>query len=260
MKNENIDSGNEFDWGKASDDYAKFRDIYPESFYQHILNFNIGQKGQNVLDLGTGTGVLPRAMAKYGAHFTGADISKNQIKQAILLSQGLDINYIVNPAEQTGLPDHKFDAVTAVQCWFYFDSAVMAKEILRLLKPNGRLMVAFMNYLPLESEIARRSEELILKYNPSWSGANFKSLSLSEQDWPKGFFSPVSLESYTEDLLFTRESWRGRMRACRGIAASIPPEKIEEFDAEHDKLLREIAGEQFTVKHQIIFILLSPKK
>ncbi len=34
MANENIDSGKAFDWGKVSSDYAKFRDIYPQEFYQ----------------------------------------------------------------------------------------------------------------------------------------------------------------------------------------------------------------------------------
>ena len=32
-----IDGGRAFDWGKTSADYAKFRDIYPEEFYDKIL-------------------------------------------------------------------------------------------------------------------------------------------------------------------------------------------------------------------------------
>ncbi|MCQ2593610.1 MAG: hypothetical protein MJ188_12595 [Treponema sp.] len=37
MKLENIDKGNNFDWGKTSKDYAKYRDIYPEAF--NILHY-----------------------------------------------------------------------------------------------------------------------------------------------------------------------------------------------------------------------------
>ena len=29
----NIDAGQSFDWGKTSEDYAKYMDIYPEEFY-----------------------------------------------------------------------------------------------------------------------------------------------------------------------------------------------------------------------------------
>ncbi len=44
-------------------------------------------KGQSVLDIGTGTGVLPRNMYSYGAQWTGADISPEQIEQAKLLGE-----------------------------------------------------------------------------------------------------------------------------------------------------------------------------
>ncbi len=80
--NKNIDNGKSFDWGRASSDYAKYRDIYPEEFYNKLAGLSLGIKGQKVLDLGTGTGVLPRNMYKYGAEWTGADISENQVAYA----------------------------------------------------------------------------------------------------------------------------------------------------------------------------------
>ena len=55
MQRQNIDSGNAFDWGKTSQDYGKFRDIYPPLFYQKIVERNCGTAGQEVLDIGTGT-------------------------------------------------------------------------------------------------------------------------------------------------------------------------------------------------------------
>ena len=54
---ERIDGGKAFDWGKTSKDYAMYRDIYPDIFYQKIVDRGLCIKGQNVLDLGTGTGM-----------------------------------------------------------------------------------------------------------------------------------------------------------------------------------------------------------
>ena len=82
MQNQNFDHGKPFDWGKTSKSYAKYRDIYPEEFYERVYAAGIGLPGQEILDLGTGTGVLPRHMARYGAHFTGVDLSENQIAEA----------------------------------------------------------------------------------------------------------------------------------------------------------------------------------
>ena len=79
ITDKNIDGGKAFDWGRASADYAKFRDIYPDMFYNKIIERGLCIKGQKVLDMGTGTGVLPRNMYSYGAEWVGTDISENQI-------------------------------------------------------------------------------------------------------------------------------------------------------------------------------------
>ena len=42
MQNQNIDHGNKFDWGKTSEDYAKYRDIYPKEFYAKLAELSLG--------------------------------------------------------------------------------------------------------------------------------------------------------------------------------------------------------------------------
>lgn len=91
--------GKAFDWGKTSSDYAKYRDIYPQEFYDKIINRKLCINGQNVLDIGTGTGVIPRNLYSYGAKWVGTDISENQIKQAKELPKDTDIEYYVCSTE-----------------------------------------------------------------------------------------------------------------------------------------------------------------
>lgn len=129
MKRENIDYGKEFDWGKASESYAKYRDIYPVEFYQRIIDLGYCKNGQAVLDLATGTGVLPRNMYKYGGKWTGVDIAENQIKYAKELSKGLDINYIVSPVEGLEFEENSFDVIAACQCFMYFDKNILIPKI-----------------------------------------------------------------------------------------------------------------------------------
>ena len=102
IRDDRIDSGKAFDWGKTSKEYARYRDIYPEEFYQKIVDRGLCIKGQRILDLGTGTGVLPRNMYKYGAEWTGTDISPEQIEQAKKLAAASDmsIGFLTVPTEQ----------------------------------------------------------------------------------------------------------------------------------------------------------------
>lgn len=96
----NIDGGKPFDWGRTSADYARYRDIYPQKFYDRIIGRDLCVAGQSVLDVGTGTGVLPRNLYRYGAKWIGTDVSENQIAQARLLSEGMVIDYRTAPAEE----------------------------------------------------------------------------------------------------------------------------------------------------------------
>lgn len=248
IENKNIDGGRGFDWGLASADYAKYRDIYPEEFYKRILDMGFCKKGQKALDLGTGTGVLPRNMYKYGAEFTGTDISENQIKYAEMLSGDMNIRYIVSSAEKLDFPAKSFDVVTACQCFMYFDKKIILPKIHTFLKDNGHFLILFMAWLPYESEIAKKSEDLVLKYNPSWSGGGMTRYAPQMPEGAEYLFAIENAVSYDIDVSFTRESWNGRMKACRGMDASLSAKEISEFEKEHLAYLKTVPNE-FTIPH-----------
>ena len=245
----NIDKGIAFDWGRTSEDYARFRDIYPSEFYERIVRLGLCVNGQRVLDLGTGTGVLPRNMACYGACWTGSDISPEQIAQARRLSQGLgNVDYLVSATEAVDFPDATFDVITACQCFWYFDHTRVMPNLWRMLKPGGSLLVLYMAWLP-EDPIAGASERLVLKYSPQWSGAGERIRPIDIPACYDERFDRVLHEEWPLDVHFTRESWNGRVKACRGVGASLPPGRIAAWESEHRALLESIAPEEFDIRH-----------
>ena len=260
IRDERIDEGKAFDWGKTSEAYAKYRDIYPEEFYQKVADMGLCVKGQKVLDLGTGTGVLPRNMYKYGAEWIGSDISPEQIEQAKRLAKeaGMNIDFKAVSAEKIDFPSETFDVLTACQCFWYFDHNVVAPEFHRILKKDGRLVILYMAWLPYEDEIAGKSEELVLKYNPVWSGCGETKHPIFI---PEVMYEHFDLEYHDEyDVMvpFTKESWHGRMFACRGVGASLSPEDLASWDKEHRELLKE-APDKFDVKHYAAIAVLKKK-
>lgn len=249
IRDRNIDNGKAFDWGKTSSDYARFRDIYPQEFYDKIINRNLCIKGQNILDLGTGTGVIPRNMYRYGAKWTGTDISEKQIEQAKILSCGMDINYYVASAENVDFPDNSFDVITACQCFWYFNHEQVHSKFKKMLKPGGRILILYMAWLPFEDKIADASEKLVLKYNPQWSGAGETMHPILIPDCYHEKFELVDHEEYPLKVPFTRESWNGRMKACRGVGASLSEEEVSAWETEHKKMLKETAPAEFDILH-----------
>ena len=62
-------------------------------------------------------------------------------------------------------------------------------------------------------------------------------------------FDLVFHEEYQLNIHFTRESWNGRMKACRGVGASLSEQDIASWEAEHMNLLSEIASDEFDILH-----------
>ncbi len=244
MELQNTDNGRAFDFGKTAADYAAYRNIYPEALYERLRALGVGADGTAWLDLGTGTGVLPKRLYNPNAEITGVDISPEQIAyaKAAAAENGWKIRYFAAPAERTGLPDRSFDTVTAAQCFWYFDRETMQTELRRLLKPGGRFIKIFMDWDETDP-IAAQSVPLVRRYNPDWTGAD-------AADVYDDLFPGRRTETFTAALPFTREEWHGRMRACRGTLASMPPETAARWERAHLAFL-EGCPPRFTVRHTV---------
>lgn len=247
MKIENIDYGNAFDFGKTSAEYAKYRDIYPKELYDKLYEIGVGHKGCSWLDIGTGTGVLPLNMHAYGAEIIGIDISEEQIKAAEMLAAERDIkniSFAVSPAEESGFSDNSFDCITAAQCFWYFDRDKIISEIKRIIKPNGVFVKVYLTYT-LDDEIAKRSHMLVKSINRTWTPGASGSRDMYNHPFDNG-----KLEIFECKIPFTRESWHGRMCACRGTLASMDEATFDLWSSEHKKILSEYP-ERFEVKHKV---------
>jgi SAM-dependent methyltransferase len=99
------------DFGLTARDYGRHRAGFPRELGDRLIRFGIGVPGQDVLDLGTGTGSLARLFAQAGATVPGVDPAISLLEQAGELDRacGVEIDYGVGTAEETGLPDASFD-------------------------------------------------------------------------------------------------------------------------------------------------------
>ncbi len=58
------------------------------------------------------------------------------------------------------------------------------------------------------------------------------------------------MESFITDIPFTRESWYGRMKTCRGVLASMDEGTFNVFEKEHIQIMN-MLPEKFTVRHKV---------
>jgi hypothetical protein len=74
------------------------------------------------------------------------------------------------------------------------------------------------------------------------------------------YFTAEHQITYDISIPFTRESWNGRIKACRGIGASSLTEKeIAAFEEEHIQYL-DTVNKEFIIPHYVTMLDLKTKK
>jgi ubiquinone/menaquinone biosynthesis C-methylase UbiE len=94
-------------------------------------------EGLGVLELGCGAGDLSLKLLRRGARLTALDVSPRMVELARSRAAGAG-RFLVAPAEATGLPDGAFDRVVGKAVLHHVDLPAAAREIRRLLRPDGR--------------------------------------------------------------------------------------------------------------------------
>jgi SAM-dependent methyltransferase len=246
--------GRPIDFGRTAGDYDRFRPGFPEGFFDRLLAMGWISPGMRALDLGTGTGTLAIGFAGRGMEVAGLDIAEELLTVARNTAddRGMSARFFVGSAEDTGEPDGAYDVVSAGQCWWWFDSEATAAEAARVLAPGGRLLICDFSYLPLPGNVAERTEDLILDHNPGWPKAGWRGVHPEQvQALDTAGFTEVESFSYTVDVLFTHEAWRGRVRTCNGVGSALDTAQVERFDADLADLLADEFPGTLTVPHRI---------
>lgn len=128
------------------------RDIWAAGDYSAIAPFLVSaadevvrraapEAGEDVLDVACGTGNAAIRAARSGARVTGIDLTPELLEVAQATAPTL--TWVEGDAQDLPFADDRFDAVLSVfGCMFAPDHQRTASEILRVLRPGGRAVIA----------------------------------------------------------------------------------------------------------------------
>lgn len=111
---------------------------------RELLLACLGEDRLDVLDVGTGTGVVAGLLAEMGHRVTGIDLSLEMLDAALRDAEeaGREIDYRLGDAERTEFADGSFDAVVGRDLvWTLPHPFEAMKEWRRLLRPGGVLLI-----------------------------------------------------------------------------------------------------------------------
>jgi MPBQ/MSBQ methyltransferase len=176
--------------------------------------------GTTVLDVGCGIGGSSRILARdYDFDVTGVTISPQQVERARELTpEDLNAKFMVNDAMNLSFPDASFDVVWSIETGPHIpDKAKFAKELLRVVKPGGTLVVADWNQRDDRQKPLNFWEKPVMRQLlDQWSHPAFSSIEgFAEQLEETGLVEGnVTTADWTEETLpsWLDSIWQGIVR------------------------------------------------
>ena len=173
-------------WWNINGPLKTLHDINPAR-----LDF-IGQytsiRGQHVLDVGCGGGILSEGLASFGAIVTGLDVEKDAIECATThaLQRQFKIDYVCQPIETFDAAH--YDIITCMEMLEHVqEPAMVISHCARLLKPGGFLFLSTINRTIAAYSAAIIAAEYVLGLLPRQT-----------HDYEK-FIKPSELGHYVRD-------------------------------------------------------------
>lgn len=124
-------------FGSQAAAYERGRPSYPPEAIDWLLTPDAGAPVRDVLDLGAGTGKLTTRLVERGLDVVAVDPIAEMLD--VLRGALPTTRALLGTAEQIPLPDNSIDAVLVAQAWHWFDPQRAVDEVVRVLRPGGRL-------------------------------------------------------------------------------------------------------------------------
>lgn len=196
--------------------YDKLREAIESIEYSHALHEYRDFRGKMVLDVGCGNGYVLSKYAAEGARVTGIDVTPTgiDISRKRFEMLGLDGDLRVADAQNMPFEDDSFDCVCSMGVLHHVpDTAKAVREIWRVLKPGGRLIIMMyhrhsvnyqVNYRLVNFITGQPMQEMVNQFD---GVGNPKGDVYSKQELRQllsGFTDLEMRVGFLEPLMFTR--------------------------------------------------------
>lgn len=195
-------------FSRQAETYARYRPSYPDEMYEFI--FQHVKEKRTAWDCATGSGQIAHKLAQHFEKVYATDISKEQMRYA---PQKANIEYLQTPAEDSGLPDKRFDLITVGQAIHWFDFDGFYEEVHRTAGNNAALAVIGYGMIRVDKQtdplLNRFYDDMFESYfseNRAYINGRYQNIPFPFEEVPSPSFQ-ISYRWSLEDLEGYLNSW-----------------------------------------------------
>ena len=120
--------------------------VFNETTIEHLHRYAIAMEfcsGKTVLDIACGEGYGSNLLSAKATHVTGMDADAITIEKATAKYKRDNLYFVQSKAEKIAAADTEFDIVVSLETLEHLsDHTAMMKEIKRVMKPGGLLIIS----------------------------------------------------------------------------------------------------------------------
>jgi SAM-dependent methyltransferase len=200
------------------ENYLKYRPTYPLEIIPLLESAASLSPESVIADIGSGTGLLTELFLRHGNPVFG--VEPNPEMRAAgekVLANYPKFSSVSGSAEATTLPDHSIDFVVAGQAFHWFDRQKARPEFVRILKPDGWVVLAWNGYRVETSPLMAAYQDLVVRYGTDYSEVQREVVGCDVES----FYAPGSCKCsrFEFQQTFDYEGLKGRL-----LSASYAPE------------------------------------
>ncbi|GAB3768412.1 class I SAM-dependent methyltransferase [Microlunatus parietis] len=185
----------------AGEDYARYRDGYPDAMLDEIVGV-AGATGDGVLlDLACGTGQVAIPMARRFRTVWAVDQEPDMIKvgAAEAARAGVEIRWTCSSAERLSITDGDLELITVANAFHRLDRRAVARSARGWLRPGGALVIMGSGRIP--GEPLPDWESVVRTAIRDWHQSNPPATPTSDQ-------SPPDQRKVSHEDLLVEEGYR----------------------------------------------------
>ncbi|MBU3143815.1 class I SAM-dependent methyltransferase [Clostridium sp. CF012] len=157
-------------FSSRTNNYAKYRPGYPNEIISYLIEFTGLSKTSVIADIGSGTGICTKTFLDNGNTVYAVEPNEDMRQVAEHLLETYDnFHSIDGSSENTKLKSESVDIIIAAQAFHWFDPKPTKEEFLKILRPNG-VVVLLWNIRNVKSDgFMQEYLELIERYGENYT-------------------------------------------------------------------------------------------